>query len=308
MTLTKNSCGLVSVTSSRMSAIEACAGIDVLAGQQLRASWRRAARWRRGTPAAAARRPSEALLERGRRHSGPRPLPFSTRNAASVSFGPGFVEQVQPVDARRRRRPDGEDEQRQQAVEQHDRAAARLRRFFLSPTPWSSLDPNARRRHLPQGSGQNKDASATERWGCRTIRCWAAQATLRKISEALVPPKPKEFDSATSICFLTGTFGTRLIGVSTDGLSRLSVGGAMLSRMASSEKIASIEPAAPSRCPIADLVEDIAALLGRIAEQPRHRAELDLVAERRRGAVGVDVVDVGRARCRRASPPSACSG
>ena len=33
-------------------------------------------------------------------------------------------------------------------------------------------------------------------------------------------------------------------------------------------------------------------LVGVIAEQPLHRAELDLVAERRRGAVRVDVVDV----------------
>ena len=34
-------------------------------------------------------------------------------------------------------------------------------------------------------------------------------------------------------------------------------------------------------------------LAGGIAEQPLDRAELDLVAERGRGAVGVDVVDVG---------------
>ncbi len=33
----------------------------------------------------------------------------------------------------------------------------------------------------------------------------------------------------------------------------------MLSRMASRQKIASTEPAAPSRCPMADLVELIAA-------------------------------------------------
>ena len=41
-----------------------------------------------------------------------------------------------------------------------------------------------------------------------------------------------------------------------------------------------------------DLVEDIGHAAGGIAEQPLHRAELDLVAERRRGAVRVDVVDV----------------
>ena len=50
------------------------------------------------------------------------------------------------------------------------------------------------------------------------------------------------------------------MAVSTDGLSRLSVGGATLSRMASTEKMASTAPAAPSRCPIADLVDDMASL------------------------------------------------
>ncbi len=38
------------------------------------------------------------------------------------------------------------------------------------------------------------------------------------------------------------------------------VGGAIWSRIASTEKIASIAPAAPSRWPIADLVEDIVTL------------------------------------------------
>jgi hypothetical protein len=47
----------------------------------------------------------------------------------------------------------------------------------------------------------------------------------RKISDALVPPKPNEFDSARLISRLRALCGTRSIGVSTDGLSRLSVGG-----------------------------------------------------------------------------------
>ena len=46
-------------------------------------------------------------------------------------------------------------------------------------------------------------------------------------SVALVPPKPKLLDSATLISFLSGLCGTRLIAVSTEGLSRLSVGGAV---------------------------------------------------------------------------------
>src|SRR3979490_3202965 len=82
-------------------------------------------------------------------------------------------------------------------------------------------------------------------------------ATRCMITDALVPPKPNEFDSATLISRLRGAFGTRSIAVSTDGLSRLMVGGAMLSRIARMLKIASIGPAAPSRCAVADLVDDI---------------------------------------------------
>src|SRR3978361_1038602 len=75
--------------------------------------------------------------------------------------------------------------------------------------------------------------------------------------EALVPPQPNEFDNATLISRRGGFCGTRSIAVSTDGLSRLMVGGAMLSRMARMQKIASTAPAAPSRCPVDDLVDDI---------------------------------------------------
>ncbi len=45
-----------------------------------------------------------------------------------------------------------------------------------------------------------------------------------------------------------------------DGFSRLSVGGTTPSRIARMEKIASTLPAAPSRWPIEDLVEDIETL------------------------------------------------
>src|SRR6266571_2584553 len=80
------------------------------------------------------------------------------------------------------------------------------------------------------------------------------------ITEALVPPKPKEFDSATLISRLRAACGTRSIVVSTDGFSRLMVGGAILSRIARMLKIASIAPAAPNRCPVDDLVDDIDTL------------------------------------------------
>src|SRR6201996_9852703 len=82
-------------------------------------------------------------------------------------------------------------------------------------------------------------------------------ATRCTITEALVPPKPNELDNATLISRLRGVRGTRSIAVATDGLSRLMVGGATLSRIARMLKIASIAPAAPSRWPVEDLVDDI---------------------------------------------------
>src|SRR5690606_31742271 len=85
-------------------------------------------------------------------------------------------------------------------------------------------------------------------------------ATRRNTSDALVPPKPNEFDKATLISRFTALCGARSIAVSTDGLSRLIVGGATPSRMASSEKIASTAPAAPSRWPTIDLVDDMVIL------------------------------------------------
>src|ERR1700710_3164174 len=80
--------------------------------------------------------------------------------------------------------------------------------------------------------------------------------------EALVPPKPNEFDNATLISRGRAFCGTRSIAVSTDGLSRLMVGGAMLSRIARMLKMASTAPAAPSRWPVEDLVDDIDTLEG----------------------------------------------
>src|SRR5690348_14546042 len=67
-------------------------------------------------------------------------------------------------------------------------------------------------------------------------------ATRCRITDALVPPKPNEFDNTTLISRLRGVCGTRSIAVSTDGFSRLIVGGATLSRIARIPKIASIAP------------------------------------------------------------------
>src|SRR3712207_2701326 len=87
-----------------------------------------------------------------------------------------------------------------------------------------------------------------------------SQDTRRKIKDALVPPNPKEFERATSMRLRLAVLGTRSMAVSTDGLSRLIVGGTMPSRMASTEKIASTAPAAPRRWPMADLVDDMVSL------------------------------------------------
>src|SRR3954470_23214119 len=83
------------------------------------------------------------------------------------------------------------------------------------------------------------------------------QSTRRNTSEALVPPKPNEFDSTVSIWRFLATCGTRSIVVSTDGLSRFSVGGATPSAVGSTEEIAWTARAAPRRWPIADFVDDI---------------------------------------------------
>src|SRR4051812_9475601 len=82
-------------------------------------------------------------------------------------------------------------------------------------------------------------------------------AMRRNTNDALVPPNPKELDKTTSMSRAWALCGTRSSGVSTDGLSRLMVGGTQRSRMASTEKIASTAPAAPNRWPIEDLVDDM---------------------------------------------------
>src|SRR5688572_25076598 len=55
-------------------------------------------------------------------------------------------------------------------------------------------------------------------------RRYAAQR--RRTSEALVPPKPNEFERATLISRFWALCGTRSMAVSTEGLSRFRVGGA----------------------------------------------------------------------------------
>src|SRR5436190_21773826 len=105
-------------------------------------------------------------------------------------------------------------------------------------------------------------------YGKRGTRCRHQAAMRRNTNDALVPPNPNEFDRTRSMSRLFDWCGTRSMGVSTDGLSRLMVGGATRSRMARIEKIASTAPAAPNRRPGADLLED---MLTRPAALPSKR-------------------------------------
>src|SRR5262249_62257868 len=88
----------------------------------------------------------------------------------------------------------------------------------------------------------------------------AAYCSGVKIRLALVPPNPKEFDRAARILRRLACLGARAMSQPSDGFSRLRVGGATWSRSARTEKIASTAPAAPSRWPVADLVEDMVRL------------------------------------------------
>ena len=103
-----------------------------------------------------------------------------------------------------------------------------------------------------------------------------------------------------------------LFGAAPSRRSAARPGGAATSTVA----IASTAPAAPSRWPIADLVE-LTGMLGRaLAQGQLQRHRLAAVVERGRGAVGVDVVDVDRPLrpasasakpiARAASVPSGC--
>src|SRR5215813_12559970 len=109
------------------------------------------------------------------------------------------------------------------------------------------------RRRSPPGNGRLRLADPSRgRAGWRHQSC-----RRRNTSDALVPPKPNEFDSTTSISRSRARCGTKSTVALTEGLSRLSVGGATRSRIAKIEKMASTAPAAPSKWPIEDLVEDM---------------------------------------------------
>src|SRR3546814_568239 len=100
----------------------------------------------------------------------------------------------------------------------------------------------------PRPNGETRDCRITAARYCNSART----------PLALGPPNPKEFDSARRTGRSFAAWGVRSMSAQLgEGLSRLRVGGTTLSRIARIEKIASTAPAAPSRWPIADLVDDI---------------------------------------------------
>ena len=115
----------------------------------------------------------------------------------------------------------------------------------------------------------------------------------RKISEALVPPKPKELESTVSIVLRCALCGTRSMAVATDGLSRLSVGGARSVANGEDPEDRLDRAGSPKQMADRRFGRRHRDLAGGVAEKPLDRGELDLVSHRRRGAVGIDVVDIG---------------
>ena len=75
------------------------------------------------------------------------------------------------------------------------------------------------------------------------------------IKLAFVPPKPNEFDITFWIFLEIDSFGIKLIEVLVSGISKFNVGGSILVSRDLNENTASTAPAAPKRCPIADLLE-----------------------------------------------------
>ena len=100
------------------------------------------------------------------------------------------------------------------------------------------------------------------------------------------------------ISFFRGILGTRSIFVAIEGLSKFKVGGHTLSRIARIENMASTAPAAPSKWPVEDLVDDIDRRQLAI-HNAFYRTQLDFIANRRGVAMGIDVINLG---CR--MPPS----
>ena len=236
---------------------------------------------------------------------------------------PGLIELHLGEEAEAADDDHGENDDGQQEVQRDDQRVPRgarprwRRRHFVRLQKLArafrcaALRPIAVRR-VPYSSHANLLASPRSPVGIsdgRTKRFRAGrQASWRRnTSSHWCRRNRTNWTARSSMSFFFAVRGTRSILVSTDGLSRLSVGGTIESRIASRredrlDRAGSAEQMADRR-----FGRRHGQMLGGIADQALHGAQFDLVAERRRGAVRVDVVDVLRSRCRRASPQPSCS-
>src|SRR5436305_10015039 len=122
---------------------------------------------------------------------------------------------------------------------------ARLSRAWWTPVPGSSIWLEAGGTPAVPGGGRGPPYSPVYRF---------------RMIDALVPPKPKELLAAYSRSTLRAVWGTKSRSHPSPGSSRLMVGGRVCSRTARARMPVSRPPAAPSRWPVEDLVEETASL------------------------------------------------
>src|SRR5690349_11755432 len=118
------------------------------------------------------------------------------------------------------------------------------------------METKQRGRRDRRGRGAYCDHAGTIAPPCD---CFAG-TPLPKMRHALVPPKPKLFDATYSNVASRPRPATKSSAGWAQARSRFStlhVGGAFWSRKERSEKSASVAPAAPSMCPVMDLVEEM---------------------------------------------------
>ena len=221
----------------------------------------------------------------------------ASRSTRTIVVGVRLAERAAEVRRRpaRSRRPAGRRRGRRRRRRRRPRAPSR-------PCAWTTTSER-RRVSEPASHSTSAARSGRQPLGRRPARGPSAVEghahAASKQSTALWPPNPNEFESAIG----GRPFGLQRAGPRS-GRSRgralapaprsPASAGPCVSRSARMVATASTAPAAPSRCPIADLVEDTGI-------SPAWSPSASLIAvvsarvvERRRGAVGVDVVDVLR--------------
>src|SRR5712691_2448221 len=90
---------------------------------------------------------------------------------------------------------------------------------------------------------------------CGVFLSAVVHAARRTATVALCPPNPNELDRATSTLRFTTLFAAASRSHAGSGVNWLMVGGIMPVPITSADSAASSAPAAPSRCPVIDLVD-----------------------------------------------------